>query len=147
MPIGPALAILLAAQPMLADLIRHQGTWAVVRFEREGATTPADLLASITRTVEGDHVVWRREGKNFAGTSLILNPAAKPTAIDLVPDGGPERGRAILGIYRFDADGTLILCVADAGLPRPSEFNSPPGGRRTVQVFRRIEPEAKECRP
>jgi uncharacterized protein (TIGR03067 family) len=126
----------IAAIPDL-ELDRHQGAWVVLRFEREGKETPADLLTSITRFVEGDHVMWKREGKSFAGTRLEIDASKSPATIDLIPDGGPARGERVLGIYRFEDDGRLTICIADRGEPRPPDFTSPPGSKRTLQVFRR----------
>ncbi len=130
------LAIVLTLLPALEDVALHQGAWSVVRFEREGVTTPAEVLGSIERVVEGDHIAWSRDGRRFAGTRFVIHPAVSPRQIDLIPDGGPERETVILGIYRFDEDGVLTICIADAGQPRPTAFSSPPGSKRNLQVFR-----------
>lgn len=133
-------AVLLAQSPAVDDVARHQGTWAVETFDREGQPSPEDVVKSITRVVDGDHARWERDGKSFAGVTFELNPDADPRTIDLIPDGGPSRGQRVLGIYRFEDDGRLTLCVSDAGEPRPTEFSSPKGSKRTLQVFRRVDP-------
>lgn len=120
-----------------SELAKHQGTWEVVSFEREGKKTPEEITRTIVRVVDADHVVWKRDGSNFAGTTMTLDPSSDPKSLDLIPDGGPNRGAKVLGIYRFEADGTLTICIADAGKPRPSEFRSPEGSGRTLQVFRK----------
>lgn len=116
---------------------RHQGTWAVVRFEREGQVTGAEVLGQIIREVDGDHIVWRRDGRRFAGTRFTVDPTREPNELDLIPDGGPSRGERVLAIYEFRPDGTLRICVADPGRPRPTAFESPEGSGWTVQEFRR----------
>lgn len=122
-----------------AELARHQGTWAVTSFVREGKATPDEVARSIVRVVEGDHVVWKREGKSFAGTGLSLDPAASPAAIDVIPDGGRTRGEHVLGIYRLEGD-TLTICMSDPGRPRPTAFEAPAKSGHTLMTFRRVKP-------
>src|SRR5262245_14496356 len=99
---------LLCLVPVLADdpdaraeLAEHQGTWEVVSFMREGEETPKEIASTITRVVEDDHVVWYRDGKSFAGTTVKLDPSKAPKALDVIPDGGPQKGKAVAGIYRL----------------------------------------------
>jgi uncharacterized protein (TIGR03067 family) len=138
----PAFYILmLAACPQdptpASELEKHQGTWEVVSFERDGKKTPEEITRTIVRVVDADHVVWKRDGSNFAGTTMTLDPSADPKTIDLVPDGGPNRGSKVVGIYRFDEGGTLTICIADAGRNRPTSFTSEPGSGHTLQTFRK----------
>ncbi len=136
-----------AQEPAQDELRQHQGTWAAVSFRRDGQDTPADIVRSITRTVEGKHVVWKRNGKNFAGTALELDPAQHPRAIDVSADGGPMRGRRVLGIYKLEGD-RLTLCMADPDRPRPREFRADQGSGQTLMVFQRKgKGEARSSRP
>jgi uncharacterized protein (TIGR03067 family) len=106
---------------------------------RDGQQAPADVAASIRRVVDGDHVTWTRDGKSFAGTTITYDTTQTPRALDLVPDGGPNRDRRYLGIYRLEGD-ELTICVADPGEPRPTSFDAPAGSKRTLQTFKRIKP-------
>jgi uncharacterized protein (TIGR03067 family) len=94
---GTALGV---QEPAKQELAKHQGTWTAVSFRREGQETPAEIVRTITRTVEGDHVVWKRDGKSFAGTTVVLDPGQTPKAIDVLADGGPSRGKRVLEIGR-----------------------------------------------
>ena len=132
--------------PAAVERARHAGTWAVTSMIRDGADAPADVLGSIRRTVVGDHVVWTRLGKNFAGTRFVVDPTASPPTIDLIPDGGKDRDKRILGIYNFDGD-SLTICVADADRPRPTEFAAGAGSKQTLQRFRREPATPQPDRP
>ena len=99
-------------------------------------------MQTITRTVEKDHVVWKRNGKSFAGTTMVLDPERSPKAIDVIADGGPSRGKRVLGIYRLEND-RLTICMADADQPRPREFKAEKSSRQTLMVFTREKPRAK----
>ncbi len=120
-----------------AERARHQGTWVAVAMEREGSKTAAEVVATITRTVDGDHVTWKRDGKPFAGTRVRLDPSADPKAINVTPDGGPHQDKPVLGIYKLEGD-ELTIGMADAGASRPKEFSSPKGSKRTLMTFRRV---------
>jgi arylsulfatase A len=135
-----------AARQSRRELDRHQGVWRAVSSVREGKDGPPDVIRSIVRTVEGDHVTWSRDGKAFAGTTIELDPAADPPALDVLPDGGRARGRRVLGIYKLDGN-TLTIAMADPGGPRPTSFASAPGSRITVQTFRREDAPAPKPAP
>jgi uncharacterized protein (TIGR03067 family) len=96
------------------------------------------VVRQITRVVDGDHVTWKRDGKPFAGTTIKLDSKANPSTIDVTPDGGADRDRAVLGIYRLEGD-TLTICMAAAQADRPNAFESPAGSKRSVMVFRRVD--------
>jgi len=127
-----------AQGPARDDLERQQGTWVAVSFRRDGQDTPREIVQTITRTVAGAHVVWKRNGKNFAGTALVLDPGKEPKAIDVIADGGPARGKRVLGIYKIDSD-KLTLCMADPDQPRPREYKAEKGSGHTLMVFMRQE--------
>ena len=72
------LIVLEPTKDVKAEVSRHQGTWKVVSFVRDGEPSSKKLTDSIVRIVEGDHVVWKRAGKSFAGTTFELDPSALP---------------------------------------------------------------------
>jgi uncharacterized protein (TIGR03067 family) len=125
-----------------AELDRHRGTWRATSSIYEGQEAPEAIVRSITRTVEKDHVVWKRDGKSFAGTRIELDPSADPKAIDVIPDGGRNRDERVLGIYRLEKD-RLTICMAAPGKPRPREFKAEKGSGCTLRTFTREPAEEK----
>lgn len=125
-----------AAPDVKAELAKHQGAWRSVSFRREGKETDAAVVRSITRTVDGDRVVWRRDGKSFSASTVALDPDADPKALDIRADGGPGRDKVVRGIYKIEGD-RLTLCTADPDEPRPTAFRADAGDRWTLMVFER----------
>ena len=121
------------------ELKRHQGTWIATSSTFDGQKAPEDIVHSIKRIVTDDHVVWQRDGKQFAGTKIALDSTNEPNTIDVIPDGGRNRGERILGIYKLDRD-TLTICMAGPGRPRPKEFKAEKGSGWTLQTFAREKP-------
>ena len=119
-----------------AEVARHQGTWRVTSSVRDGKSGPGEVIKSIVRVVEGDHVVWKRDGKNFAGTTVVLDPSKAPKTIDVVPDGGPFRDKHVLGVYKLDGD-LLTICMAGPDEDRPKTFDAPDGSGLTLMTFAR----------
>jgi uncharacterized protein (TIGR03067 family) len=122
------------------ELERHQGTWAVVAFEYDGQRTPPETLRTIERVVSGSRAIWKRDGETFSETTIELDPTKEPKAIDVIPEGGPFKGRRAPGIYRFDGE-ELTICMVDPGGGRPEAFTAGKGSGRTLMTLRRSRPE------
>ena len=118
------------------ELKRQEGTWSVTSSIYDGQAASEKLVRSIKRIVEGDHAVWERDGKRFAGTKIELDPAREPKAIDVIPDGGRNRGERVLGIYKLEGD-KLTICMAEPGKSRPKAFKADKGSGCTLRTFTR----------
>ena len=128
--------------PIKNELKKHQGTWIATSSVHDDQPAPEAIVRSIKRIVTDAHVVWERDGKRFAGTKIEVNPTRDPKTIDLIPDGGPNRGEHVLGIYKLEDD-KLTICTASPGQPRPKEFKAGKASGCTLQTFQRERSSAK----
>ena len=140
--ICPGAAAFADDEAVRDELKRHQGTWSVTSSIYDGQPASEAIVRSIKRIVTGDHVVWERDGKRFAGTRIELDPAREPKTIDVIPDGGRNRGERVLGIYTLEGD-RLTITMAAPGQPRPKEFQAAQGSGWTLRTFRRERPSTK----
>jgi len=123
-----------------AELARHRGVWRTVSSRYDGEDADPDVVRSVTREVDGDRVVWRRDGKSFSASTIVLDSKAEPKTIDIHADGGPGRDKVVRGIYELEGD-RLTICTADPDEPRPEAFRADAGDSWTLMVFKR-EPKA-----
>lgn len=136
------VALLLAAGDKKSDvdaaeLKKFAGAWAIQAQEHGGRKTPMKELAALAVTVTGAKAVTKN-GDEVAEESevILLDPKAKPAAIDVKLLGGGDKGKVVKGIYKFDDD-KLTLCVAEPGKDRPTEFAGKQGTGHTLLVLLR----------
>lgn len=102
------------------DLEQMQGTWKVVKFEREGKLVPEERIKDLRAVIEGDKFSFV-DGKKRAETStLTLDPSTKPASADLQTTGG--QAKITRAIYKIEKD-TMTICFMLDGKPeRPKDF-------------------------
>jgi uncharacterized protein (TIGR03067 family) len=120
------------------DLRRLQGTWSILALESDSREHEPDPDSAVL----------------FAGNALVFvwgakDRGPKPMAIEsgtFVLDAQPQSGAIIVspteggaprqGIYRLEGP-LLLLCLAEQGRPRPTEFDTAPDSGQFLFVLRR----------
>jgi uncharacterized protein (TIGR03067 family) len=126
-----------AAVAVASDTDTVQGTWKVVAGIRDGKPmTGAELEGRLT--IEGNRFSVVQGGVTMAGT-FQLNETAKPKALDLTYDEGPDSGKTAHGIYEIRAGNRHRVCIAAPGAARPSKFESRPGSGYLFQEWTRTK--------
>ena len=133
LPLAPVRTDRAKDQPSDADKL--QGTWQVVAFETpEAKLTPDQLRDYAKLTIKGSEYTWSTGGKG----SFKLDPVKNPKAVDYLAGPADANPPVRAAIYEFiDAD-TFRDCMAPAGMPRPTEFSTPPGSGQLLLVYRRV---------
>jgi uncharacterized protein (TIGR03067 family) len=130
-------ALALAEPTKDQDLL--QGNWKVASLESSGKKAEAKAFAGWNLVVEGDKMTARDGTEVMDESTFRLDPAAKPRAIDLKVVTGPDKGKAVRGIYRLEGD-ELSICVAEPEKDRPTVFRTAEGSGHTLLVFKRAKP-------
>jgi uncharacterized protein (TIGR03067 family) len=151
------------------DLVRDrkqiQGSWSVLAYDLDGKSLPADILKTMTVTIQADKLVISprvaalrtptltdgkrqvevkfsaEEGKKDEAT-YRLDVSKKGRVIELTQDAGGQP-RKLQGAYALDGDAlTIWLPLADRKLPKKLPTSPTPGVVRLV--LRRMETTAPD---
>jgi RNA polymerase sigma factor (sigma-70 family) len=122
-----------AAQPQKTDAERIVGTWRIVKGVTSGREMPADFVnyARLTFTKDG------RVNMSVGG-----EPNKKDGEYKLVGAGKIDLLPSTHGIYKFDGDDRLTICVTEGAgeAKRPTEFTSKDGSSQTLFAMERAKP-------
>jgi len=121
-----------AEEDAAADVKKLQGRWQV-GWEQRGGHTVYDAETVIVTDDQisiGPSSTLPGAGDEFNPPTKVfrLDPTKTPKAIDLVYGSQLSQG-----IYTLDGD-LLRLCIADAGVKRPTSFAAPPASRRDSYI-------------
>lgn len=121
------------------DVARMQGEWSMVSGSVDGQAMPNEMLPSAKRVCKGNETTVTIGPQLIMQATFTVDPTKNPKAIDYQVTDGPTKGKKHLGIYAFDGD-TVRYCFAAPDDERPPDFNSKPGERRTLSVWKRAKP-------
>jgi uncharacterized protein (TIGR03067 family) len=142
-------ALLLAAVPsgaspdpeppadIVAEYLQWSGTFAVVRFQRDGRPSPEAELKTMKVVIKGADGAFHAAGGVFTSKATLF-PDERPRQVDCRYTNGPARGLTVKGIYKVEGD-QLTCCYADPGKARPGEFKAPAGSGFTLYTLRRLK--------
>ena len=134
-----------------AEYEPFQGQWVVTAAEGDGtAQSPHAIGVDENWTFTGSKLTTGGDAKADATEAFTLDPKAKPPTIDFTltqfsPEGtGALVRRAYKGIYRFEADGRLVICYRRSAhdILRPTRFITARNSGAVVVSLRRPEVKA-----
>ncbi len=85
---------------------------------------------------EGNKWLIKISDKTVASGVFTIDAAKMPREIDILDATGQHNEKTKLAIYKLDGD-TYTFCLAPAGKPRPTEFESKPGSGYSLGVSKR----------
>jgi uncharacterized protein (TIGR03067 family) len=134
--VSAGLGLLAADDTAKAEQDKLQGTWAIVSLEVAGDEVPKEQLEGITLTIEGDKHTVKRGDDVLAERTCKLDPTKSPKQIDGKYVGGPNDGKATLGIYELNGD-TLKYCFGPPDGERPKDFSTKADSDTRMAVYKR----------
>jgi uncharacterized protein (TIGR03067 family) len=114
----------------MSDLEQIQGTWLLVSAERDGKSTPEEIVQQIRLVFEEDKLLTKNKDR-VTETQFRLDSGKEPAEIDV--DMGGQIGR---GLYALRGD-SLKIVHGEVGRARPTEFAAPAGSGLTLLVLKR----------
>ena len=127
--VGPAFLL-------AADQEKFQGAWQRVSIIDDGKAVEGAEKGSVTFK-GGEYTL--RDGDTVKSTGTYkLDDSKEPKEFDVMPGAGPNKGKTLKGIYKFDGD-KLIYCIAGPGVDRPKELASPAGSKLRLYTNKRVK--------
>jgi uncharacterized protein (TIGR03067 family) len=99
-----------------------EGTWQATAGTDHGKKAPASEAKSMSITFKGGNYVVKVGGRTVATGTYKVDASKKPSEIDRTTNEGPDKGKAMLGIYEVKGD-TLKTAFEEPGKPRPTTFD------------------------
>jgi uncharacterized protein (TIGR03067 family) len=125
---------------------RVQGTWEVVRAEKDGNAVPEQHTRGMRMVATDDTLtVFAPNGRPRFVARYSLNVTLKPPAINMVLIDGPNKDQKAQGIVDMEDHDTLKLCYSMGTQGRPQEFRTQTGGAVDLLIeMRRVKTPAEK---
>lgn len=108
----------LCAESPEGDETKLQGEWSITKLEVRGKSAPAEFLETGKYVFKDQTLTIYENDKQVGVSTFSIDSKQTPGTMNLIASEGKDKGRKMLGIYKFDDD-KLILCI---GGNRPKEF-------------------------
>jgi uncharacterized protein (TIGR03067 family) len=125
------------------ELLRFQGTWAIVSQELDGKPAKPDEIKARTLFCGADVFLIRKGNELLQLGVLKIDPSKSPKNVNASVSKGLYQGEKMLGIYEI-SDDTLKICFDIEGQKRPADFKTAPKEGRFLAVYKRIPASAEE---
>jgi uncharacterized protein (TIGR03067 family) len=123
--------------PAPADKDELQGAWQAQSLEADGKPAPAEDVARMRFTFQGDKLLMRGNSRNDREDECpyTIDPGKSPKQLDFTPPRAPQ---PIQAIYEVKGD-ELKVCLRHASSTegRPTEFATKQGTRLVLIVFKK----------
>ena len=129
-------------QQVLDEAKQLEGKWKVVALEADGQKAPEEALKTMRCTIKGQEMQMRDAADApVEKAALKLDLTKTPRHIDFTVKEGPDKGKTIKGIFKFEKE-RLVICMREAEAAeksRPTEFKTDAGsglGIITLERYR-----------
>jgi uncharacterized protein (TIGR03067 family) len=124
-------------EKMESDNEKLAGVWTCTSAINDGKPLAEEIIRELRLTLTKDGGYKTERGKQVLFDSTYkLDSREKPKQIDMIGTEGEARGKTAPGIYALDGD-TLKICYTMPGGKRPKEFESKPGSKATMAMWKR----------
>jgi uncharacterized protein (TIGR03067 family) len=112
------------------------GTWSCVSATVDGKRLPHETTDLLQLTLTQNRYTTKKGSDVLFDSTYTVDPSKSPKQINMIGTEGDLTGKVAPGIYSFDDD-VLKICYVMPGLKRPEIFESPPGSKATLIIWKR----------
>jgi uncharacterized protein (TIGR03067 family) len=113
------------------------GTWTCVSALIDGKTLPAEIVASLRLTLTENHYKTEKASEVLFDSVYSIDTSREPNEINMVGTEGELTGKQAQGIFSLKNE-TLRICYRMPGMNRPTQFESVPGAKAYLIVWKRL---------
>ena len=115
------------------------GVWACVEATNNGQKIPDEKASQLRLTLTATGFKTQLGDQVLFDSTYTLDTSQSPVQIEMIGAEGDLKGKPALGIVKLEG-GVLTLCYVLPGLgERPTAFESQPGSKATLTIWRRAE--------
>ena len=116
-----------------------EGIWSCVEATNGGQHIPEEKALQLRLTLTADRFKTQLGEQVLFDSTYTLDVSKTPVEIEMVGTEGDLQGKLALGIIQLEG-GVLTLCyVLPAGGERPKRFESQPGSKATLTLWKKAE--------
>jgi uncharacterized protein (TIGR03067 family) len=137
---GLTLSVLAACQtrtPHMNDTQALQGTWNCESAVVNGKSLPSETVKLLHLTILDNRYKTEKGSEVLFDSTYRIDASNTPKKISMVGTEGEMTGKEAHGIYSLQKD-TLKICYTLPGEPSPTSFESSPGSKAYLVVWRRL---------
>jgi uncharacterized protein (TIGR03067 family) len=120
------------------EMKRMDGEWQMVSGEREGNAFPNEVVKSAKRVTKDGETSTEFNGTLALKAKFKVDLSKNPKSIDYEITDGPQKGKAMIGIYELKGD-DFKACMVMSDQKRPTDFTTKEGDGRTLTVWKRVK--------
>jgi uncharacterized protein (TIGR03067 family) len=114
-----------------------EGEWTMVAAVFNGVAMGQDMVNWCQRITRGDITSVVAGPQVMLKARFTLDHSTAPPAVDYLNLVGASKGKGQAGIFELSG-GTLSVCMAAPGRPRPRGFSSKTGDGRSYTTWRKV---------
>ena len=116
-----------------------EGVWACVEATNGGQKIPDEKASQLRLTLTKDGFKTQLGDQVLFDSTYTLDTSKSPVEIEMIGTEGDLKGKSALGVIKLNG-GILTLCyVLPGGGERPKTFESQPGSKTTLTVWKKAE--------
>ena len=115
-----------------------EGVWSCVEAVNNGSKLADEKAAHLRLTMTEKQFKTQLGEQVLFDSTYTVDATKTPAEIEMLGNEGDLKGKPALGIIKFEG-GVLTLCYVMPGGERPKGFESQPGSKVTLTVWKRAE--------
>ena len=141
--VGSSLAAEIGGEEAKKELQKLQGSWVMVSGEMDGKKAADEHVKQSKIVYEGNQiriVVPNQTGETIVADIVKIDPSKNSREMHFIRRNGPNAGKTLIGIYRFDTDDQYKFAFDSTGTATLKEFVTKQGTGHVRNTWNRVKP-------